>query len=37
MPRLRAASQMRSVSPFGNTTPPARLWVFSISTSVVGG
>ena len=36
-PRSRAAAQMRSASSCGKTTPPARLCVFSISTSVVGG
>src|SRR5262249_61592801 len=33
----RAAAQMRAASSGGKTTPPARLCVSSISTSVVGG
>ena len=36
-PCSRAAAQIRSASAWGKTTPPARLCVFSISTSVVGG
>ena len=36
-PCCRAASQIRSTSSCGKITPPARFWVFSISTSVVGG
>ena len=36
-PCSRAASQMRCTSACGTTTPPARLWVFSICTSVVDG
>ena len=37
IPCSRAAAQIRSDSTCGKTTPPARLCVFSISTSVVGG
>ena len=37
MPSSRAAAQMRSTSACGTTTPPARLCVFSIVTSVVVG
>jgi hypothetical protein len=36
-PSSRASAQMRSTSACGTTTPPARLCVFSTSTSVVVG
>ena len=36
-PSSRATAQMRCTSPCGTTTPPARLCVFSTSTSVVVG
>jgi hypothetical protein len=36
-PRVRAAAHSCSTSGCGTTTPPARLWVFSISISVVAG
>ncbi len=37
MPNSRAAAQMPSAAACGTTTPPARLCVFSIVTSVVVG
>jgi len=37
MPRSRAAAHTFTASACGKITPPERLWVFSISTSVVGG